>query len=127
MFVCCGSILPLIHSGTPPPYGHLVTDYGHFFVFFSDTNVGVVSFSSSARTEISFTSRQNVEIIKSIVRKMDYDGGSTRMDLGLKETREVLFSKQGEMRKNMPDVLLAITDGKSNQGEKMFMSNRLDS
>ena len=61
------------------------------------------------------------------MRKMDYDGGSTRMDLGLKETREVLFSKQGERRKNMPDVLLAITDGKSNQGEKMFMSNRLDS
>ncbi|XP_020626967.1 collagen alpha-1(XIV) chain-like [Orbicella faveolata] len=87
-----------------------------FHISPTDTNVGVVSFSSSARTEISFTSRQNVEIIKSIVRKMDYDGGSTRMDLGLKETREVLFSKQGERRKNMPDVLLAITDGKSNQG-----------
>lgn len=48
------------------------------------------------------------------------------MDLGLKKTREELFSKQGEMRRNMPDVLLAITDGKSDQGEILFMPLGLD-
>ena len=96
-------------------------------LFFSETNIGVVSFSSSARTEIPFTSPQKVDIIKSSVWKMKYDDGSTRMDLGLKKTREELFSKQGEMRTNMADVLLAITDGKSNYGEKLFMSSTLHS
>ena len=96
-------------------------------LLFSDTNVGVVSFSSNASTEIPFTSRQNVDSIKSSVWKMQFSGGTTRMDLGLEKTRKELFSKQGEMRKNMPDVLLAITDGKSDQGEKLFMSIGLDS
>ena len=127
--------LPLIHSETllpPPPPPHPTPlwsprDYSNFFVFFLDTNVGVVSFSSSARTEIPFTSQQNIEMIKSSVGKIKYDhGSSTRMDLGLQRTREE-FSKQSEMRANMPDVLLTITDGKSNQGKKLFMSSRLDS
>ena len=99
---------------------------GAMFVLFSETNVGVVSFSSSARAEILFTSPQSLVAIKSSVWKIIYLGGSTRMDLGLKKTREELFSKQGEMRANMPDVLLAITDGRSVQGEKLFMSIGLD-
>lgn len=49
------------------------------------------------------------------------------MDLGLEKTRKELFSKQGGMRRNVPDVLLAITDGKSDPGEKLFMSIGLDS
>jgi len=53
---------------------------------------------------------------------MDYDGGSTRMDRGLQKAQEELFSKQNEMRTNVPDVLLAITDGKSDKGKKLFMS-----
>ena len=48
------------------------------------------------------------------------------MDLGLENTRKELFSKQGEMRRNMPDVLLAVTDGKSDKGGKLFMSIGLD-
>lgn len=95
-------------------------------MFFSDTNVGVVSFSSSAKTEIPFTSPQNVDTIKSSVWKMNYRGGSTRLDLGLNKTHVELFSARGEMRTNVPDVLLAITDGKSDYGEKLFMSIGLE-
>ena len=87
---------------------------------FSDTHVGVVSFSSYARTEISFTSRQKVDAIKSSVWKMSYRGGTTRMDLGLNKTHVELFSEQGGMRANVPRVLLAITDGRSDSGEKQF-------
>ena len=87
----------------------------------------MVSFSSNAKIEIPFTSRQNVDSFNSSVWKMKYSGGSTRMDLGLEKTREELFSKQGEMRSNIRDVLLAITDGKSDQGEKLLMSIGLDS
>ena len=122
--------IPLLHSGTLLPHATPLWSpryNSHSFAFFSDTNVGVVSFSSSARTEIPFTSQQNIEMIKSTVGKIKYDhGSSTRMNLGLQRTREE-FSKQSEMRANMPDVLLAITDGKSSQGKKLFMSSRLDS
>lgn len=91
-------------------------------LFFSGTNVGVVSFSSSAKTEIPFTSPQNVDKIKSSVWKIYYRSGSTRLDLGLNKTREEFVSARGEMRTNMPDVLLAITDGQSDKGENLFMS-----
>jgi len=82
----------------------------------------VVSFSSSAETEIPFTSPQNVDNIKSSVSKISYRSGSTRLDLGLNKTREEFVSARGEMRTNMPDVLLAITDGQSDKGENLFMS-----
>lgn len=94
-------------------------------LFFSGTNVGVVSFSSSAKTEIPFTSPQNVDKIKSSVWKIYYRSGSTRLDLGLNKTREEFVSARGEMRTNMPDVLLAITDGQSDKGENLFMSQGL--
>ncbi|XP_078379291.1 matrilin-1-like isoform X2 [Oculina patagonica] len=84
-----------------------------FHVSPTDTHVGVVSFSSSAKTEISFISPQNVDAIKSSVLKMIYRGGSTRMDLGLNKTHVELFSARGQMRANVPHVLLAITDGRS--------------
>ena len=96
------------------------------YLFFSESNVGVVSFGSSSRTEIPFTSPQNIDIIKSSVSKMNYSSGSTRLDLGLDKTREELFSARGEMRRNALDVLLAITDGKSDYGEKLFTSIGLE-
>lgn len=85
----------------------------------------MVSFSSSARTEIPFTSRQNVDVIKSSVLKMSYHGMTTRMDLGLNKTHVKLFSTKGGMRRNVPHVLLAITDGKSDHGEKQFTSTKV--
>ena len=42
------------------------------------------------------------------------------MDLGLNKTHVELFSEQGGMRTNVPHVLLAITDGRSDSGEKQF-------
>ena len=80
--------------------------------------MGVVSFSTQAHTEISFTSKQTVDAIKSSVLNISYHGGSTRIGLGLKKTREELFSAQGGMRTNMARVLLVITDGKSQDGEE---------
>jgi len=91
----------------------------HFHISPTGTNVGVVSFSSSAETEIPFTSPQNVDNIKSSVSKISYRSGSTRLDLGLNKTREEFVSARGEMRTNMPDVLLAITDGQSDKGYEM--------
>ncbi|PFX30926.1 Matrilin-4 [Stylophora pistillata] len=89
----------------------------HFKVSPKDTHVGVVSFSTQARTEISFTSKQTVDAIKSSVLNISYHGGSTRIDLGLIKTYAELFSAQGGMRTNMARVLLVITDGKSQDGE----------
>ena len=80
--------------------------------------MGVVSFSTAARTEIRFTSKQTLDVIKSSVHKIQYHGRSTRMDLGLNKTHTELFSAQGGMRMNVPHVLLAITDGKSDYGEE---------
>ena len=57
---------------------------------------------------------------------MNYRGGSTGLDLGLNKTHVELFSTRGEMRTNVPDVLLAITDGRSDKGEKLFMSTGLE-
>lgn len=56
---------------------------------------------------------------------MSYHGMTTRMDLGLNKTHVKLFSTKGGMRRNVPHVLLAITDGKSDHGEKEFTSTKV--
>lgn len=80
--------------------------------------MGVVKFSNQAQTEIRFTSKQTVDAIKSSVLNITYQSGATHTDLGLKKVHIDLFSAQGGMRTNVPHVLLVITDGKSDNGEK---------
>ena len=75
--------------------------------------MGVVSFSSSAKTEILFSAEQSVKAIKASILNITYYAGSTRIDLGLRDCREKLFTAGGGMRSNVPQVLLVITDGRS--------------
>lgn len=82
-------------------------------IIFTGTHVGVVSFSSSAKTEILFSAEQNVKAIKASILNITYYTGSTRIDLGLQKCRKELFTAGGGMRSNVPQVLLVITDGKS--------------
>ena len=82
-------------------------------IIFTGTHVGVVSFSSSAKTEIMFSAKQNVKAIKASILNITYYAGSTRIDLGLEECRTKLFTAGGGMRSNVPQVLLVITDGRS--------------
>ena len=85
--------------------------------FFTGTHVGVVSFSSSAQTEISFKDQQNVDEIKASVSAIKYHTGGTRIDLGLNKSHTELFSAEHGRRANVPHILLAITDGKSAKGK----------
>lgn len=82
-------------------------------IIFTGTHVGVVSFSSSAKTEIMFSAKQNVKAIKASILNITYYAGRTRIDLGLEECRTKLFTADGGMRSNVPQVLLVITDGRS--------------
>lgn len=81
--------------------------------------MGVVSFSTQAQTEIRFTSKQTVDAIKPSVLNITYQSGATRTHLGLNKVHIDLFSAQGGMRTNVPHILLVITDGQSNSGEKI--------
>lgn len=81
--------------------------------------MGVVSFSTQAQTEIRFTSKQTADAIKPSVLNITYQGRGTYIDLGLNKTHMDLFSTQGGMRTNVPHILLVITDGESNSGEKI--------
>lgn len=85
--------------------------------------MGVVSFSTRATTEIQFKAPQNLDKIKSSVLGIKYYAGGTRMDLGLKESHLRLFSAEYGMRANVPHVLLAITDGKSDLGKVLSWGN----
>ncbi|CAH3041470.1 unnamed protein product [Porites lobata] len=88
----------------------------YFPVSSAGTHVGVVSFSSSAKTEIMFSAKQNVKAIKASILNITYYAGSTQIDLGLEECRTKLFAAGGGMRSNVPQVLLVITDGRSTGG-----------
>ena len=48
---------------------------------------------------------------------MRYPGGSTRLSLALSTARQQLFSVQGGTRVDVTRVVLAVTDGASNEGE----------
>lgn len=86
--------------------------------FFPGTHIGLVLFSTNATTMIRFDGKgQHSEEIKTQIANMRYPGGSTRLSLALSTARQQLFSVQGGTRIDVTRVVLAVTDGASNEGE----------
>ena len=55
--------------------------------------------------------------IKASILGITYYATGTRMDLGLQKSHKELFSANYGRRENVPQILLAITDGKSEKGK----------
>nr|XP_029137515.1 collagen alpha-1(XII) chain-like [Labrus bergylta] len=79
----------------------------------SGMQVSFVQYSDEAKTEFRLNAYQDKGILMSAVSQLRYRGGNTKTGIALKHTYEKAFSVENGMRRNVPKVVVAITDGRS--------------
>ncbi|XP_028252836.1 collagen alpha-1(XII) chain isoform X3 [Parambassis ranga] len=79
----------------------------------SGMQVSFVQYSDSAKTEFKLNAYRDKGITMSALYHIRYQGGNTKTGMALKHTYEKAFSVENGMRRNVPKVVVAITDGRS--------------
>ncbi|XP_067337696.1 collagen alpha-1(XII) chain isoform X3 [Channa argus] len=79
----------------------------------SGMQVSFVQFSDGAKTEFKLNAYQDKGVAMSSLYYIPYRGGNTKTGMALKHTYEKAFSVENGMRRNVPKVVVAITDGRS--------------
>lgn len=88
----------------------------HFDVSEQGTHFGAIVFSTTPELQFSFADKQFYKRrrLRKKIKSFSYLGEGTRTDLALTLANMELFSEQGGDRVDKPDVLIVITDGKTN-------------
>ncbi|XP_047429514.1 collagen alpha-1(XII) chain-like [Mugil cephalus] len=79
----------------------------------SGMQVSFVQYSDGAKTEFMLNAYTDKGIAMSALHHIRYRGGNTKTGMALKHTYEKAFSLDNGMRRNVPKVVVAITDGRS--------------
>uniref|UniRef100_A0A7N6B6R2 Collagen alpha-1(XII) chain n=1 Tax=Anabas testudineus TaxID=64144 RepID=A0A7N6B6R2_ANATE len=79
----------------------------------SGMQVSFVQYSDDAKTEFKLSAYQDKGVALSSLHYIRYRGGNTKTGVALKHTYEKAFSVENGMRRNVPKVVVAITDGQS--------------
>ncbi|KAM4632934.1 collagen alpha-1(XII) chain isoform 2-T3 [Polymixia lowei] len=79
----------------------------------SGMQVSFVQYSDAAKTEFRLNAYQDKGTALSSLQLIRYRGGNTKTGVALKHTYEKAFSIENGMRRNVPKVVVAITDGRS--------------
>ena len=77
----------------------------------SGTHAAVIVYSTSARVVIPFPRYYTYPRFYYAVGRLPYIRGVTRIDLALKVAAEDVFLTKGGSRKNVPKILIVMTDG----------------
>lgn len=75
------------------------------------SRVGLVQFSIVPTIRAWFSEELTSNQFRDVLDKVRYDGGYTRLDRALLLAGEKLFSDEEGMRKDIPKVMVIITDG----------------
>ncbi|XP_077409700.1 collagen alpha-1(XII) chain isoform X3 [Vanacampus margaritifer] len=75
--------------------------------------VSFVQYSDDAKTEFKFNSYQDKGVAMAAPHHIHYKGGNTKTGVALKHTYEKAFTVENGMRRNVPKVVVVITDGRS--------------
>ena len=86
------------------------------------TRVGIIAYESTSHLAVKFSDvhGQTPSAMSGIIDKISYNGGGTRTDIALEMANSELFSSRGGDRGDKPNVLVVISDGKTNQGSKAY-------
>ena len=77
------------------------------------THVGLVTYSTYARTRFYLSSYTSVASVQSAISRLTYPGGITNTAAALAHVRaSMLISWRGD-RRNVPNVVVVLTDGRS--------------
>uniref|UniRef100_UPI003AAE1D4A collagen alpha-1(XII) chain-like n=1 Tax=Centroberyx gerrardi TaxID=166262 RepID=UPI003AAE1D4A len=79
----------------------------------SGMQVSFVQYSDSAKTEFRLNAYNDKGVALSSINLIPYRGGNTKTGVALKHTYDKAFSMENGMRRNVPKVVVAITDGRS--------------
>ncbi|XP_010775220.1 collagen alpha-1(XII) chain-like, partial [Notothenia coriiceps] len=85
--------------------------------------VSFVQYSDEAKTEFRLNAYRDKGIAMSAINQIHYRGGNTKTGMALKHTYEKAFSMENGMRRNVPKVVVAITDGRSQDEVKKSAAN----
>ncbi|XP_076017716.1 collagen alpha-1(XII) chain isoform X2 [Genypterus blacodes] len=80
--------------------------------------VSFVQFSDDAKTEFKLNTYHDKGIVLSALQTVRYRGGNTKTGVALKHVYEKVFTSDSGMRKNVPKVLVVVTDGRSQDDVK---------
>uniref|UniRef100_A0A3Q4MGK4 Collagen alpha-1(XII) chain n=1 Tax=Neolamprologus brichardi TaxID=32507 RepID=A0A3Q4MGK4_NEOBR len=79
----------------------------------SGMQVSFVQYSDNAKTEFKLKAYKDKGLAMAAPSYIRYRGGNTKTGEALKHTYEKAFSLENGMRRNVPKVVVAITDGRS--------------
>ncbi|KAF3706985.1 Collagen alpha-1(XIV) chain Undulin Precursor [Channa argus] len=77
------------------------------------TQVAIAQFSDDARTEFKLNSYRDKERLLDAINKISYKGGNTKTGRAIQHVKENIFTAEGGVRKGVPNVLVVLTDGRS--------------
>ncbi|PWA16437.1 hypothetical protein CCH79_00004628, partial [Gambusia affinis] len=75
--------------------------------------VSFVQYSDDAKTEFKLNTYHDKGIVLSALQSVRYRGGNTKTGVSLKHVYEKVFTSDSGMRRNVPKVLVVVTDGRS--------------
>nr|XP_046274514.1 collagen alpha-1(XIV) chain isoform X1 [Scatophagus argus] len=77
------------------------------------TQVAIAQFSDDARTEFKLNSYKDKERLLDAINKISYKGGNTKTGRAIQHVKENIFTVEGGVRRGIPNVLVVLTDGRS--------------
>ncbi|KAM7403882.1 hypothetical protein PAMA_004351 [Pampus argenteus] len=84
----------------------------------SGMQVSFVQYSDEAKTEFKLNTYHDKGVVISALQNVRYRGGNTRTGNALEHVYEHVFTSDSGMRKNVPKVLVVVTDGRSQDDVK---------
>ncbi|KAG2468793.1 COCA1 protein, partial [Polypterus senegalus] len=80
--------------------------------------ISLVQYSRDPYTEFALNTHQSIDAVLKAVRSFPYRGGSTNTGKAMTYVREKIFVASKGARRNVPRVMILITDGKSSDAFK---------
>uniref|UniRef100_A0A3Q3WT58 Uncharacterized protein n=1 Tax=Mola mola TaxID=94237 RepID=A0A3Q3WT58_MOLML len=77
------------------------------------TQVAIAQFSDDARTEFKLNSYSDKERLLDAINRISYKGGNTKTGRAIQHVKEDIFTAEGGVRRGIPNVLVVLTDGRS--------------
>uniref|UniRef100_A0A3B3Q4H7 Collagen, type XII, alpha 1b n=1 Tax=Paramormyrops kingsleyae TaxID=1676925 RepID=A0A3B3Q4H7_9TELE len=85
----------------------------------SRMQVSIAQYSDGAQTEFKLNSYNDKGAVLAALQLVQYRGGNTKTGIALKHISEKVFTSENGMRRNVPKVLVVITDGRSQDEVKV--------
>lgn len=86
------------------------------------TRIGIIPYNAIAQVSVRFSDvqHQTPVAMTNLINRIPYTSGNTRTDRALELANSQLFSSAGGDRSNRKNVLIVMTDGKTNAGSKPY-------